>query len=129
MNKKILIVEDDEALRDTFQKVVQDAGFRVLMARHGLEAIDLYQTHCDDVSVVITDINMPLMKGTELIDHLRNLRPDVKIIFMSGFVSGTDAAGELLESKAVVLQKPFTTPVFLSTIREVITGQLTSGFR
>ena len=129
MKQTILVVEDDPALRDTFKAVIKDAGFHVIVAEHGLQAIDIFQTHADEISVVITDINMPLMKGTELTDHLKNINPDIKIIFMSGFTGGLESAGNLFESRSVILQKPFRTQVLLKTIREVLTGQLTAGFR
>ncbi len=129
MSKTILIVEDDPLLREVYQTIVKKAGFSVLLAGHGLQAIDLFQNNVEEIDVVLADINMPLMKGTELTDHLRNLKPEIKIIYMSGFVHGVEVAGELLQAREVVLQKPFAAQLLLGTIREVLDGNLKSGLR
>jgi CheY-like chemotaxis protein len=116
----ILLVEDEEAVRRLARRVLEGAGYRVLEAANGEQALTLMGGWGSDLDLVITDVIMPGMSGQELSARLREARPTLKILYVSGY---TDDAilqhGKLLPNTAF-LQKPFS-PVSLSQgVRDVL---------
>ncbi|MDB6169168.1 MAG: domain S-box [Verrucomicrobia bacterium] len=113
----ILVVDDEEAIRCVTQHTLEAFGYRVLVARDGLEAIALFAQNGAEISVVLTDVNMPRMDGPMLIQSIRHIRPDVRFVATSGVVS----AGELeqrADSKVLYhLLKPYTAETLLKTVR------------
>ena len=114
----VLIVEDDEQVRAVFAQVLQGAGYRVLQAAHGNEALGLLRMH--PVQVVISDLVMPEMEGLELIRFLRRTYPKLKIIACSG------AFGEAMLHVATrfganaALAKPISSGCLLATLQAVL---------
>lgn len=129
MTETVLIVDDDPLLREVYRSVTANAGYNVLLAGGGEQARDTFHLNINSIQLVLTDINMPIMKGPELISQLKAIRPDLKAIYMSGFLQNLDAQSKALVAESVLIQKPFTTKIFLDTIRDVLDGRLTSGLR
>ncbi|TAJ08793.1 MAG: PAS domain S-box protein [Nitrospirae bacterium] len=116
----VLLVEDEDIVRNMVRSVLDQNGYRVLEARGGNEAVRLAQQHEGTIHLLLTDVVMPLMSGPEVVRRLLPLRPDMKILFMSGY-AGEDVLAHGLSGKGnVFLQKPFTPSVLLSKVRETL---------
>src|SRR5262245_61913184 len=90
--KTILLVEDEDVLRGLIRELLELKGYKVLEAHQGMEALDLLETHEGRVDLVLTDVVMPQMSGSELVEELRLKHPDVKVIFMSGYTGSSNAS-------------------------------------
>lgn len=119
----ILLVEDEESVRDAITAMLQHLGYRVLAAGSGREALDIFVRPDVRPDLVLTDVVMPDLDGEGLCAQLRALRPDVKIVAMSGYPLGSRGAG-LLELGAVAwVQKPMT----IEHLAQVVAGVLAGG--
>lgn len=116
----ILIVDDEEAVRFIARRVLETHGYRTLTASNGMEAVALYTEKGSQIDLVLTDLNMPGMDGTENILAIRKLNPQARIIV----ITGAGLAGETLASKqlnaAGILNKPFDAPLLLKTVHGVL---------
>jgi len=101
----VLLVEDDSGVRAMCRSVLRREGYDVIDASDPLEAIELFLNHRDEVDLVISDIVMPHMSGMELAEVLRNHRPDLSVLFVSGYAP-EDVLGRNLDSRSL-LKKPF----------------------
>jgi CheY-like chemotaxis protein len=110
----ILIVDDEPAIRRLAAIVLKSAGYRVMEASNGLEALALFRSYPNAIDLVLTDMVMPVMGGGETIARLRETRPDLKFICMTGYTMAE------LPKGAVLLLKPFMPTALLSKIREVL---------
>jgi signal transduction histidine kinase/CheY-like chemotaxis protein len=119
----ILVVEDDAAVRDLAVNFLDSAGYRVLAAREGVEALQIARHSGDPISALLTDIVMPNMRGTELAASLRDLLPQVNVIFMSGYLEHNVESHELMAS-GHFLDKPFTRESLLAKVNESLAGTL-----
>jgi two-component system, cell cycle sensor histidine kinase and response regulator CckA len=114
----ILLVEDEEKVRQLLQKIMEQQGYTVLAADSGSAALQLLSDRA--VDLVVTDIVMPEMTGPELAGRLRSQRPGLKVLFMSGYTDDASISGELRDSRPTVLQKPFSPSELIQIIREVL---------
>jgi len=116
----ILIAEDDEAVRRMTTAVLEDAGYTIVEARDGEEAVREFSESRKPIHLVILDVIMPKKNGKAVYDEIRRLRPDVKVLFTSGYTA------DVLETQALVgldvrfLQKPASPRVLLKTVRETL---------
>jgi CheY-like chemotaxis protein len=113
----IMVVEDDIAVRDLASKFLNTAGYYVLTAKDGVEALQIAKDCDKSIAAVLTDVVMPNMRGTELAARLATLLPEIKVIFMSGYLEHNDESHELVE-EGLFLQKPFTRERLLSKVNE-----------
>jgi len=121
-NELILVVDDEETIRQVAAATLVKFGYRTAVATDGTDALAVYSQQGPEVAAVLTDMAMPYMEGTALIRALRKLDPQIKIIAMSGLTSeGTTA--ELTDLKVdSFLSKPFTAEMLLNTIHTVLKG-------
>ena len=98
----VLVADDEPAIRSLATLILKSSGHTVVAAANGLEAIALYRGSPDQFDLVITDLDMPVMDGYQLIELIRQTRPDARIICMSG------NPGRELPAGVLFLQKPFT---------------------
>jgi len=98
----ILVVDDDESVRRLVSTTLQLAGNRILTAANGAEAVAIYRSYADQINVVVTDMNMPVMDGVQEILRIRMTNPGAKVICMTG-----DSA-DCCPEGVVVLSKPFS---------------------
>jgi two-component system cell cycle sensor histidine kinase/response regulator CckA len=115
----ILLVEDEESVRAFANKAVERQGYTVLEARHGRDALARLAEHSGPVHLVITDLMMPEMSGSELARQLSGERPAVPVLFMSRY-SDSEIAQRGLPANSAYLQKPFTSDVLARKVREVL---------
>jgi hypothetical protein len=116
----VLLVEDNDAVRMMAREALIRFGYHVIVAPNGREALRLASESLDRISIVLTDMVMPLMGGRELAARLREIRPDLKFVFTSGYASDPVVDGRPHESGAVFLQKPFSPALLGRTIREAL---------
>ena len=116
----ILLVEDEEALRDLAQETLQTQGYTVLPACHGEEALRLYHQHAGPIHLMVTDVVMPEMNGRELARRLIGPRSELKVLYMSGYAGEAVVRHGVLDNGNAFLQKPFTVDVLARKVREVL---------
>src|SRR3954452_17402137 len=80
----ILVVDDQQDIRDLLATVLSDHGYRTLLAVDGADALAVFKPHADTIAAVITDLNMPHVEGASLADLLRRMRAEIPVLFMSG---------------------------------------------
>jgi CheY-like chemotaxis protein len=114
----ILLVEDEDAVRDLARDILQARGDRVLEARHGAEALSTSEQHPDEIHLLLTDVVMPEMSGRELAERLVVRRPTIKILYMSGYTANAVVHHGVLDPGTDFLQKPFTAAVLVQRVRE-----------
>jgi two-component system, cell cycle sensor histidine kinase and response regulator CckA len=119
-SETVLVVEDEAGVRKLIHSVLKQAGYLVLEAGNGREALLLIETHPGAIHLIITDIVMPEMSGKELADRLRTVRPEAKLLFISGYTASAVARDRALEPDAAFLQKPFTPGALVAKVREVL---------
>jgi two-component system cell cycle sensor histidine kinase/response regulator CckA len=119
-NETILLVEDDDALRSATRRILRGRGYTIIEARHGGEAMLLCERYAGDIHLLLTDIVMPQMSGRELCDKLRQLRPEMKVLFMSGFSENAGDERPVVEPGTSFLAKPFSPQTLLDSIRRAI---------
>ena len=116
----ILLVEDEETVRELSEEILRDEGYKVLVAANGVEAVKVCETHVGPIDLVITDVVMPKMGGPELARQLDVLRPSAKMLFLSGYTNASIAHNNVLKGDAGFLQKPFTAETFRCRVREIL---------
>lgn len=117
--REILLVEDEDAIRSLSIRLLTGAGYRVIAARTGTEALALAEAH-PGISLVVTDVLMPGMNGYELGDRLRERRPELPMIYMSGYVETGPGGPRPLPTRALFLPKPFTAQALLTQVRQLL---------
>ena len=116
----VLVVDDDEGVRDLLDATLRRVGFTVLLARDGREGVDLFRRHSDDVCVVVLDRTMPDVGGEDAFDEIRRIRPDSRIMLISGYSEERAAWHFIDKGLDAFLHKPFETTVLLKKIRRII---------
>ena len=101
-------------------QILETHGYKVIEAQNGEDALQLTNRHSGDIHLLLTDVIMPGMNGKILSEHLRLLRPDIKILFMSGYSADMMGLQIIKASKMPFIQKPFSTSQLLYKVREVI---------
>jgi nitrogen-specific signal transduction histidine kinase len=119
-NETVLLVEDDATFRELLAELLRSGGYRVLAAPHPGEALALVEQDEGRIDLLITDLSMPVMKGTELARRLIASRPALKVLLMSGYSELDDAATLAAEIGAEFLSKPFRTRELLHTARRLL---------
>jgi two-component system cell cycle sensor histidine kinase/response regulator CckA len=112
----ILLVEDEHAVRELCKQMLLSLGYQVLEATDGLDAMSVAAHHRGPIRMLLTDVLLPRMKGPQVAEQLKRLRPDLRVLFMSGHV-GDDG---LLESLSPLLNKPFSAAALAEKVREVL---------
>jgi PAS domain S-box-containing protein len=117
-SETILLVEDDEALRAVGREMLEPYGYKVLLAGDGDAAIELVNEHSDPIQLLMTDILMPKMGGIELATRLSTMRPDLKVLYTSGY---NDSGGSLDRiAGSQYLEKPYAMEELARTLRELL---------
>jgi PAS domain S-box-containing protein len=116
----ILVVENDDALREATRRILDSNGYRVLVAADGADAIAAATVHPGSIDLLLTDIIMPRMLGKELAERLRRLRPGVMVLYMSGFAQTVLRPLGHLEDDSTVIEKPVSAAELLSRVRRAL---------
>ena len=120
----ILLVEDESALLKLAQAMLEKLGYTVLAANSASEALRLVVQHGDQITLLLTDVIMPGMNGGELAKRLKVTYPQVKCLFMSGYMANVTATDGVIIDEHNFIQKPFTFNKFAAKIREILSAPL-----
>lgn len=116
----VLLVEDSSAVQELITLTLSARGYHVIKAGNGEEALRLFKERGNEIDLLLTDVIMPRMGGKELTERVLALRPDMKLIYTSGYTNDTISAYGMLEPNIAFLQKPFSPIDLVSTVREVL---------
>jgi two-component system, cell cycle sensor histidine kinase and response regulator CckA len=119
-SETILLVEDEEPLRRLCTEFLEQLGYHMLSAPNGKEAIALVETYPAKIDLLITDVLMPELPGPELARALVAMRPELKVIFISGYSDGSLTPNGVLSPGTILVQKPFTIKALTAKLREVL---------
>lgn len=119
-NALILLVDDEEMMQALGQELLEQQGFRVLVAGDGFEAIELYRRYSDQIALVILDLLMPNLDGGQTYLELKRINTNVKAFFCTAYTP-EDIIGSLLAGEKLrAVQKPFRPDEFVQTVRELV---------
>jgi PAS domain S-box-containing protein len=119
-SERILLVEDDEQVRELARSVLARQGYQVITAVGGAEAISLMDGREDAVDLLLTDVVMPEMSGKDLFDHLAVTHPDLRVLYMSGYTDDVIAHRGVIDEGVNFIQKPFTVQALAARVRQVL---------
>jgi CheY-like chemotaxis protein len=101
-------------------EILRRKGYRVLEARHGEEALGIFEREAETIHLMVTDIVMPRMNGRELAARAREMRPDLRVLFMSGYTEDAASNESRIEEGAAFLEKPFTPDGLVRRVRHML---------
>jgi CheY-like chemotaxis protein len=115
----ILVVDDDPMVRRLTRRAIALHGFEVIEASDGVEGVEKYREHRDQVAAVVLDMTMPRMSGDDVLAEIRKIDPGARVIIMSGYAS-EEASGRVTEQPDAFIQKPFTLDTLRAALRAVV---------
>jgi PAS domain S-box-containing protein len=116
----ILLVDDDEMLRELSEKVLNQFGYAVITAADGREAVEKFYEYKEEIDLVVMDVIMPNMNGKAALDRIRKISPSCKAIFISGYTADIIHARGLFDEDLEFISKPLSPLKFLKTVRKVL---------
>ncbi len=116
----ILVVEDDPGVRRIVCKLLSLGGFKILESGDPVAALKLFEQHTDEVDLLITDVIMPVMNGRQLYEQIVLIRPDTKVLYISGYADGVIDDGGILADGVNFLQKPFSPDALTAKVNQVL---------
>ncbi|MBI3406131.1 MAG: response regulator [Acidobacteria bacterium] len=116
----ILVVEDEEGVRELTSEFLSISGYRVLVARNGAEALQVCRDFDGPIHVMVTDVVMPGLSGRDLAEQAARIRPSMRILFVSGYSDDAIAHQGVIEPNSSFLEKPFTHSALTARIREIL---------
>src|SRR6266850_2326211 len=119
-SETILLVEDEEVVRGLACRILEQAGYSVVEASKGDEALRFCEERAAEVDLLLTDVVMPEMSGKELADRLKSQNPELKMVFMSGYTDESIVHHGVLDSSVEFIQKPFTPASLIRKVRDVL---------
>jgi two-component system cell cycle sensor histidine kinase/response regulator CckA len=122
-SETILLADDHDGLRQTAYEMLRELGYNVLTAINGREAVDLFKCNIDKIALVLLDVMMPEMDGPQAYEQIKLLRPDVAVIFSSGYTPDAVPFIAAVGRSALVLQKPYTMKNLGQTVRTALDAQ------
>jgi PAS domain S-box-containing protein len=119
-SETVLLVEDEPAFRDLLRETLQTAGFRVLAGTDGVDALQIAEQHRGPIQLLVTDVIMPRMSGPELAKCLKEVRPEIRVLYLSGYTDDKLDSVSKLDRELALMQKPFDLRELIEKIREIL---------
>ncbi len=123
-SETLLVVEDEHGVRRLLAHILTRQGYKVLEASNGEEALEMFGKHAGEIKLVLTDMVMPKMTGRELGERLLEIRPALKIVYMSGYTDDVLMRTGTLSTNMPFLQKPLRPEVLTAKIRETLNAKI-----
>ncbi len=118
--RRVLVVEDEDAVRRIVKIALESTGYRVVEARSGSEALETAAAHAGGLHAVVTDVVMPGMSGRELAERLKSDDPALKVLYMSGYTDDAIMRHGIVEAGVAFLQKPFSPLALARKVRDLL---------
>jgi DNA-binding NtrC family response regulator len=119
----VLLLEDEDLVRSAVQRILKSRGYRVLATRTPEEARDACESHRGEIDLLLSDVVLPGVSGPDIAKELVSLRPNLKVVFMSGFTDHGIVRQGLLDPGVHFIQKPFAPAVLAKKVRAVLDEQ------
>jgi DNA-binding response OmpR family regulator len=116
----ILLAEDDQAVRSMNAMAYEVAGYRVIQASDGQDAVTMFLEHRETIDLLVFDVIMPRKDGKSAFEEIRKIRPDMKVLFMSGYTKDIVITKGVLEEEVFFIAKPFTPYKLLMLTRDIL---------
>ncbi len=116
----VLVVDDEEDLRDIMRRMLERRGFDTLVAGDAGEALTVCREHPGPIAVLVTDLGLPGVSGGEMADRCRDLRPDMGVVYISGLPKDIAVTKGLVGADALLVKKPFTADALLQALKSVL---------
>jgi PAS domain S-box-containing protein len=123
-SETILLVEDEEVVRDMASEILRETGYQVLEASNGKKAIELSSRYSGEIHLMLTDVVMPQMSGRELAEQLLTKRPEMNVLFMSGYTDDAIVHHGVLDEGTAFIAKPFSPEALTHKVRETIDSKV-----
>lgn len=121
-SETILLVDDEDAIRDLGTTMLEMVGYRVRTAANGKQALEMYRSRMDEIELIILDLVMPEMSGAQCLERILRMNPRAKVIIASGYLPDTDKDRALDTQAKGFIQKPYKLDTMLKAMREVLDG-------
>ncbi len=121
-SETILVAEDDESVRNTAKRILEGAGYTVIVAADGLEAVETFKAHADEISLALLDVVMPKAGGRKVGEQIQSIDPTVRILFASGYTANGIHTQFVLEEGLHLIQKPYDPDSLLRKVRQLLDG-------
>jgi two-component system, cell cycle sensor histidine kinase and response regulator CckA len=118
----VLLVEDEESVRESTAEYLTESGYTVLKAKGGPDALQVAEQYCGTIHLLLTDLIMPQMSGRELSERVRKARPELRVVFISGYSNHMLSTEQVLDPQHVLLQKPFRLDALGKSVREALSS-------
>lgn len=118
----VLVVEDQDAVREVTKRIFTRSGYQVITAANGPEALDIVHGHPGDIHLLVTDVVMPRMRGTEVAEKVRAIKPGIEVLFMSGYAQSVLTSLGRLDPSVALVEKPFSAADLLAKAGQVLNG-------
>lgn len=119
-SEAVLLVEDEETLRELTREILAEAGYRVLEAENAPRAFEVAAAHPGPIHLLLTDVVMPGLSGPKTAERLVVLRPGIRVLFASGYTADELGPHGVLDSSVAFIQKPFSPELLLARVHEVL---------
>jgi CheY-like chemotaxis protein len=119
----VLLAEDEKGVRELAREYLEMSGYTVLEAENGHTALELAAMHAGPIHLLMTDVVMPGISGRELANRVVGIRPGINVLYMSGYTDQAVVRNGILQTGAVLLQKPFTLATLATKLREILAPQ------
>jgi two-component system cell cycle sensor histidine kinase/response regulator CckA len=119
-NELILVAEDHDGMRDMAEQILGTLGYKLILARDGEEAVRKFHDRADEISLLLMDVVMPKMAGTDAYEKINSVRPGLPVVFTSGYSEQGAYLTAALRAGATVLQKPYGARSLARTVRELL---------
>ncbi|HEU5160994.1 MAG TPA: response regulator [Streptosporangiaceae bacterium] len=119
----VMVVEDDDAVRNLVQRILSRSGYQVIEASSPAKALRMADTAATSIDVLLADVVMPGMSGVELAEHIRRVRPMIPVLLMSGYTSDSLPSGVVLPPRTSLIRKPFTAATLLGRLDRICPGE------
>jgi DNA-binding NtrC family response regulator len=119
-SETLLLVEDEVGLRTVVDESLRQEGYRVLLAANGMDALEVAAQHEGPIQLLITDVIMPFVSGPELAQSLRTLRPETRVLYISGYTADKFADHPRVDPDLALLQKPFKLVDLAQKVRDLL---------
>jgi len=119
-DETVLLVEDEPGVRDLAREILEGSGYSVLQACDAQEAVFMAERHVGPIHLLLTDVIMPRQSGRALVERLRPLRPEMQVLYMSGYTNDTIVRHGVLDPDTLFIQKPFSPAALGHKVRAAI---------